>query len=224
MRDDSIGGHNKCQLLNSKTSYMKKIANFLFLLIIIGTSCYKENLSAVNNPECKEDAAFISCIKSSPPSSSSPYRFRVTLNGKQIVFDRQVNSPAFADTWTINYFKSVISAVRLNADSSMMIGMTYSTPLFQTSNLPYAIPIANACEGLTISISVIRPYDPQVCKPHEKTIWMSTGYTHLTLNCKIISFKNNVIEGTFEGKNVSNDGDILATDGYFNIKLRIEQE
>jgi len=206
---------------------MKKIFHILLLLIILFASCKKETLTnEIQLPvPCEKDSGFISGLKSSDCFSGSPYKFRATLNGKQICFDRSINSNAFiADHWKINYYSSVIYSTRVNADSTIMINMVYSSPAFKASSLPFTVSPSNACEGITIAISLIKPYRPNACEPDENTIWFSTRYTLLTLNCKIISYKDDIIEGIFDGKCKSKTGDIFVTGGYFNIKLRIEEE
>jgi hypothetical protein len=207
---------------------MKKIFQGLFLTIVLFASCKKENITIASQltTPCKKDSGFLSSIKNSACSSTSPFKFQVTINGKEICFDRPTNFDTFnVDRWKINYYSNVIYSTRVNADSSLMIGLTYPYPSFKSSLLPFSVHQSyNPCEFVTITISVIKPYDPTVCEPHEKTIWLTTSYTGLTLNCKIISFKDNVIEGVFDGNNISKERDIRVTNGYFNIKLRIEEE
>jgi hypothetical protein len=206
---------------------MKKILFLSFVTIVLLTSCKKDRLTNESelSTSCKTDSGFISSIKSSACTSESPYKFQATLNSKQICFDRLINPDAFnVDRWKINYYSSVIYSTRVNADSTIMINMVYSSPAFKASSLPFTVSPSNACEGITIAISLIKPYRPNACEPDENTIWFSTRYTLLTLNCKIISYKDDIIEGIFDGKCKSKTGDIFVTGGYFNIKLRIEEE
>lgn len=200
---------------------MKYVRLFHFFAIssVIYLSCNKQiKEEATPEPEVyKSSIKPCDCLS----SKSDDYRIELTFNGMHLCFDRN-QMPVQPALWEIgqNPFDR-IGMGRLNKDSTLMIGIGYQSPQFFKHTLPYSIDSTNVwnCEVVSVTILNFKPYKfCEGCPTNDFQYGDLSSVGDLT--AQIISFRDSILEGTFEG-NFHNGGGAKfpVTDGYFKIKL-----
>jgi hypothetical protein len=179
-----------------------------------------------NNETDLEAEPYKSSIKSCNciDSKINDYRIEATINGEKLCLDRN-QYPVQPDSWTISPWDSLVGTQMYNVDSSLCISIQYQNPRFHVNALPYQIDSSNVqfCETVYITLLNFKPY-----KACEGCLTNDSYYTALTsasnLSTTILSFKDSVIEGTFEGNfNNGSTAKFKVTNGYFRTRLAKKQ-
>ena len=155
-------------------------------------------------------------------NNEDSFRIELTLDGKKLCFDRRRQpQPVFPDWWRNSV--SAIFVERFNLDSTVRVNIEYYRPAFFKHSLPHLVSsdYRDTCEVLGVYITNLRPYKYcQFCSEDD-----SRYSTTRNAKARILSYRDNVIEGTFEGDFMNNGGRLFKiTNGYFKTKLVTGQQ
>lgn len=172
------------------------------------TSTYKSSIKSCNCTNTKD----------------ADFRIEATINGEKLCFDR-MQRPVHSDSWRKTSYDSSIGIGRHNIDSTLQIAIQYKNPRFHKSSLPYHVDSSNVqyCETVYITLLNLKPF--MFCEGCSSDDSYYTALSSVSnLSVSILSFKDNVIEGTFEGDfNNRSPEKFKVTNGYFKTKLEILQ-
>jgi len=146
------------------------------------------------------------------------FRVELILDGKKLCFDRMRQPEAvFPDKW-LQKWVNAIYIERFNSDSTLRLNVTYYNPAFLKHNLPYLIYLdsRDSCEVIGVEIFNLYPYKYCMFCPEDDSRYCTTKNVLI----RILSFTDNIIEGTFEGDFTNNGGHLFkVTNGYFKTRL-----
>jgi len=146
------------------------------------------------------------------------FKFELTIDGKKLCFDKQRQPESVYAIW-VQGVTNAIYMDKLNEDSTLRIEMQYHNPAFLKHGIPYLLNniTADSCEAFGIHIINLYPYKSCTC-PSDDTRYFALS----TVTKRILTFSDNIIEGTFEGDFSNNGGRIFkVTNGYFKTRLKI---
>jgi hypothetical protein len=208
--------------LSSKKQCMKNILIFLGLFLI-ASSCKKE----VDSPA----AAAIVPIDSSKTfpyyvnsDSMHAYFIQATFNGKKICF-----SPAGAvDTFSNAYYfypaiqQDQLNLIRSNGEGSAEMQIYIGVSTMLTRPLPYTVPHSNLVQCEFTQFQFYDSWHRHGTENDRYDDYTYQASTNTGMRLTVTSFKNNIIEGTFEGVLRTNTGKVMnVQDGSFRIKIYI---
>lgn len=186
----------------------------------------EEEIVAPEIPTYKSTIKSCNCLG----GGSEDFKVEAILNGESLCFDKRKRTTTAdwkftkADRWVKRDWDHYITIQRYNIDSTLLVSIEYMRPNFGQKTLPYKINKDNVefCETIRIDIRNLKPY-----KYCERCEWDDSGYWALSssgnLQVTILSFKDNVIEGTFEGDFINNGGrEFKVSKGYFKTRLEYE--
>jgi len=192
----------------------------LIMTILLGYSCKKgmediERTRLVTKP-------YQSTISECSCNNKESFRIELTLDGKKLCFDRMRQSNTILQDRWLRRWINTIYIERFNADSTLGINIDYYNPAFLKHDLPYLMYLdaRDSCEVLGVQVLNFNPYRYCQFCPEDDSRFCSTK----TVAVRILSFSDNIIEGTFEGDFTNNGGRLVkVTDGYFKTRLKVEE-
>jgi len=198
-----------------------------YKLTIIAICYFCLQSCSLQSPEeivAPETETYNSTIKSCDciDNKSDDYRIEATINGEKLCFNKK-DRPFKIDKWLKMDWGSTITMYRYNLDSTLKLSIQYYRPNFKKQALPYTIDKNNTqyCEVVEVSVLNFKPYKFSV-----GSTWDDSRFSALTsvtnLSVSIISFKDNIIEGTFAGDFYNGSPqNFKVTNGYFKTKLEV---
>jgi hypothetical protein len=202
-----------------KKTYMKNIFMITGLLLMV-SSCKKEADSLLSSKPAIDSATIFPNYVNS--DSRQEYFIQGTFNGKKICFSPATPVDTFFNAY---YFKPSIeqdelNLIRSNAEGSAEMQIYIGSSTLITRAIPYYLPHPNLvkCEFTQFQF-----YDSWHRHGNENDA--SDDYTYKAstnsgMKLTVTSFKDNIIEGTFEGVLKTNTGKVMKVqDGLFKIKI-----
>lgn len=197
--------------------------NWIVLLIFsfFQFSCSKSTIEKVAETEIYQ-SSIKTCVCSAKTKEN--YKIEATINGEKVCFDKlwYPNSVSL-DLW-MQTFSNEILTERVNGDSTVAIRIQYNNPSFKLFPLPYKVDSLNVkfCEAIQIEIINLNPLKLCSCPTDDSYYTALSSISNLS--SQIVSYSDNIIEGTFEGDFMNRGGkNFKVTNGYFKIKLAIQK-
>lgn len=207
--------------MSIKKNYMKNIFIFIGCLLMV-SSCKKEADSLLPSyPAIDSATIFPNYVNS---DNQHEYFIQGTFNGKKICF-----SPAGAVDTFFNayYFKPSIeqdqlNLIRSNAEGSAEMQIYIGSSAMLTRAIPYYLPHPNLAKCEFTQFQFYDSWHRHGTENDASDDYTYQASTNTGMKLTVTSFKDNIIEGTFEGFLKTNTGKVMKVkDGLFKIKIII---
>lgn len=204
------------------TLFFSAIIGILFL-----SSCKKDVTdSLTEKPEIVDQAkAFLKNVKS---DVESEYFISGEFDGHKIYCSSTFTStfPYHDTVFNALYVNNSIDLdnihlIRENNEMSVMIAIYFDKAKIFTRQFPYNLPRANLdiCEAAQMELINMKKLGTvgQGSPNDDFSFW---GHTNTSIKVQVISFENNIMQGTFEGSLTTKTGStIQVKNGKFRIKI-----
>ena len=200
---------------------MKNIFIFIGCLLMV-SSCKKEaDLLLPSHPAIDSATIFPNYVIS---DNQHEYFIQGTFNGKKICF-----SPAGAVDTFFNayYFKPSIeqdqlNLIRSNAEGSAEMQIYIGSSAMLTRAIPYYLPHPNLAKCEFTQFQFYDSWHRHGTENDASDDYTYQASTNTGMKLTVTSFKDNIIQGTFEGFLKTNTGKLMKVkDGLFKIKIII---
>ena len=199
---------------------MKNI--FIFLgFLLVASACKKETPLDTAGASFDSSKVFPNYVNS---DSIHEYFIQGTFNGKKICM-----SPAAAvDTFSNAYYfypaiqQDQLNLIRSNAEGSAEMQIYLGQSSMLTRPLPYIVPHPNLVRCEFTQFQFYDSWHRHGIENDASDDYTYRASTNTGMKLTVTSFKNNIIEGTFEGVLRTNTGKVMKVEnGSFRIKIII---
>jgi len=200
---------------------MKNIFISLGLLLIV-SSCKKEADSLFPSHIAIDSAKIFPNYVNS--DTQHEYFIQATFNGKKICFSPEAAVDTFFNAYY--FFPAIeqdqLNLVRSNAEGSAEMQIYIGTSSMLTRAIPYYLPHPDLVQCEFTGFQFYNSWHRHGTENDASDDYTYQASTNTGMKLTVTSFKDNIIEGTFEGVLKTNTGKVMKVqDGFFRIKIYI---